>query len=263
MTELLKTKLENLDLWYLNTDRVIGQRIALGKFEKFETALLEKQLNKNSICVDVGANIGYYTLLMARRVKKVIAIEPDKKCFEILKKNVEKNGLKNVVLLNMGASNKTEKKFLIRDKNNFGNSRINDKNGDIVFTDTLDNLLANEQYISLIKIDTQGWEPQVIEGLKKTIERWHPTMFLEYTPREYKDRKMINFLRKNYQNIWSINDFAEVPWPIYKGVKIKGINGYTDLFLKRKMRLEDYLTMLNKVRYKKLLKGIMSLICQK
>lgn len=261
--KLNKAKLGDLDFWYRSDDRVIGQRIALDKFEKYETALFLNQLNKESVVVDVGANIGYYTMLAARRVKKVYAIEPDKKCFEILKKNIEENNLKNVVLINKAASDKKEKKYLIRDEKNQGNSKIIDKNGEIVFAETLDNMLVNEQYISLIKIDVQGWEPEVIEGAKKTIKRNWPTIFLEYTPGEYRDNKMIDFLQKNYQNIWSINDFAEVPWPIFKGIKVMGKSGYADLFLKKEMEVNDYMVMVKNVAYKKFLKGIMGLLCLK
>ncbi|HBP50995.1 TPA: hypothetical protein DD455_01510 [Candidatus Shapirobacteria bacterium] len=260
---LVKCKLEGMDFWYQSDDKMIGQRIALDKFEKFETALMENQINSESVCVDVGANIGYYTLLLAIKVKRVYAIEPGGESFLILKKNVEVNNLKNVVLLNIGASDKKEKKYLIRDKNNQGNSQISDKFGERILTNALDNILINEQKISLIKIDTQGWEPKVIEGAKKVIKRDAPTIFLEYTPGEYGDNKMINFLKKNYQNIWSINDFAEVPWPIFSGVKVLGKNGYADLFLKNKMELGDYMTMLKNVKYKKFIKGIMNSICQK
>lgn len=214
------------------------------------------QLNNESVVVDVGANIGYYTILAAKVVKKVYAIEPDKKCFEILKKNVKENNLDNVVLINKAASDKREKKYLVRDEENLGNSRISNKKGSVIMTNTLDNILVNEQIISLIKIDTQGWEPEVILGAKKVIKKHRPIMFLEYTPSEYKDRKMINFLKKNYQNIWSINDFAEVPWPIFKGVKTSGKSGYTDLFLKNKMELKDYLTMIKNVNYKKWIRNV-------
>ena len=267
---LKKTKLGRLDFWYRADDKYIGQRIALNKYEKYETAIMLAQLDINSVAVDVGANIGYYTLQMALRAKKVYAIEPDKDCFEILKKNIKENKLKNVVLINKAASDKKEKKYLIRDLKNFGNSKIKptpnpslDKEGntnkcDLIFTETLDNMLINEQYISLIKIDTQGYEPKVIKGASKIIKRDEPTLFLEYTPSEYRDNKMINFLKNIYKNIWSINDFAKVPWPISKGIKING-PGYCDLFLKKKMELGDYLTMVKNVNYKKLIKGIMNL----
>jgi len=268
--KLKKTKLGKLNFWYRNDDKFIGQRIALGKYEKYETAIMLGQLNINSIVVDVGANIGYYTLQMAQRAKKVYAIEPNKECFEILKKNVKENNLKNVVLINKAAGDKKEKKYLMRDEKNLGNNKIKptpnpslDKEGntnkcDLIFTETLDNILINEQYISLIKIDTQGYEPEVIKGAKNIIKRNRPILFLEYTAGEYPDSKMINFLKIIYKNIWSINDFASVPWPISKGIKVYG-PGYCDLFLKKKMELSDYLTMLKNVNYKKWIKGIMNL----
>lgn len=247
-----------MDFWYRGDDKYIGQRIALQKYEKYETALFLSQLSSKSVVVDVGANIGYYTLLAAKIVKKVYAIEPDKKCFEILEKNVNENNLKNVVLINKAASDKREKKYLVRDEENLGNSRISNKKGDVILADTLDNILLNEQIISCIKIDTQGWEPEVILGAKKVIKKHRPIMFLEYSPSEYKNQKMIKFLMSNYKWIWSINDFAEVPWPIFWGIKILGKSGYTDLFLKNKMNLNDFLTMIKNVSYKKWIKGIMN-----
>jgi FkbM family methyltransferase len=256
--KLVKTKLNGLDFWYREDDRYIGQRIALGKYEKYETALLLSQIDKDSVAVDAGANIGYYTMLLAQRAKKVYAVEPDEEIFGILKKNVKENKLKNVVLLNAAASDKKEKKYLLKDENNYGNSRLSDKKGVLTNCLRLDDILKDEQYISAIKVDVQGWEPAVVEGARKIIERDSPTLMLEYTPGEYKDEKMINFLKKIYQNIWSINDFAEVPWPIYKGVKILGKEGYADLWIKKKMSAGDYLTMLKSVNYKKAIKGIMT-----
>ncbi|HWS49272.1 MAG TPA: FkbM family methyltransferase [Candidatus Methanoperedens sp.] len=261
--KLVKTKIDGLDFWYRKDDKFIGQRIALGKYEQYETALMVSQINSKSVCVDVGANVGYYTFLMARRAKRVFAFEPDKECFEILKKNVSENNLKNVTIFNLALSNKKEKKYLIKDCDNLGNSRIDEKNGLLINTDTLDNLLINEQIIDLIKIDVQGWETEVIDGAKKIIERDRPTLFLEYTPSEYDNKKMINFLKNTYQNIFSINDFVNVPWPIYRGVKIIGGCEYTDLFLKNKMNLKDYVEMIKNVKYKKFIKGIINLICQK
>lgn len=267
MTNLKKIQLSGLNFWYREDDKYIGQRIALGKYEQYETELMRSQINSKSVCVDVGANIGYYTLLMASRAKRVFAFEPDKECFEILEKNVKANNLKNVVLINKAASNKRGKKYLVKDCDNLGNSKIietrNEKLATRVLADTLDNVLVNEQYISLIKIDTQGWETEVIEGAKKIIKSDKPTLFLEYTPVEYSNKKMINFLKNTYKNIFSINDFKDVPWPIHKGVKIFGKSGYTDLFIKNKMEIKDYLTMIKNVKYKKFIKGIMGLLCQK
>ncbi len=258
---MLKTKVGSQKIYYRSDDKFIGQRIALGKYERYETALLLSQIKKDSVCVDVGANIGYYTLLMAQVAKRVYALEPEPKSLLILRKNIEENKLKNVVIVERAASNKEGEFFMKLGRENYGDNRIigkkDDKNGILINTCTLDKILENEQYISLIKVDVQGHEPEVVEGAKKILKKDKPTLFLEYTPGDYKDKKMINFLQKNYSNIFSINDFASVPWPIERGVKIRG-PGYTDLFLKNKISLRDIFYMFKNVDYKKWIKGILN-----
>jgi FkbM family methyltransferase len=264
--KLIRTNLNGMELWYRENDRVIGQRIALDKYEKYETAIMMSQIDKNNVVVDVGANIGYYTLLMAQRAKKVYAVEPDREIFGILERNVGVNNLKNVVLINCAAGAKNGKLKYYKNEENDGDGRVyRSKNGKFmgfISCLRLDDILANEQYISSIKADVQGWEPAVIAGAKKIIEKNSPTLFLEYSPSDYRDNKldgkgMIDYLEKRYRNIWSINDFAEVPWPIHRGVKILGKAGYADLWLKKKMGTGDYLTMLKNVNYRKFFKGIM------
>jgi FkbM family methyltransferase len=261
--KLVVTKLNGMSFWYREDDRYIGQRIALGKYEKYETALLLSQVKKNDVVVDVGANIGYYTLLMAQKAKRVYAIEPDKEIFGILKKNIEENNLKNIVLINAAAGDKKGQIKYYKNEENFGDGRVYGSKSDnfvgFVSCLRLDDILRNEQIISLIKIDVQGWESAVIEGANKIIERDSPTLFLECSPRDYTDEKMINYLKNNYKNIWSINDFADIPWPIHRGVKVLGKESYCDLWLKKKMTLKDYRTMLKNVNYRKAIKGIMGL----
>lgn len=268
--KLKKTKVNGLNLWFQENDKFIGQRIALDKYEKYETAVLLSQITKNSVVVDVGANIGYYTLLMAKIAKKVYAFEPEIEAFKILKKNIKENGFKNVVLINAAVGDKNGEIEFVRDEENFGNHRIKP-----LFADAASPLEKREKVrivkldevikekIDLIKIDTQGWEPQVINGAKEIIKRDKPIIFLEYTPADYQDNKMITFLQKNYKCIWSIDDFAEVKWPIWQGIKINGKAEYTDLWIKNKLELKDWVTMLKNVNYKKFIKGIIRPIWQK
>lgn len=253
--KLLKTKIFGLDFWYREDDKFIGQRIALGKYEEYETMLIQRMAQDYSVFVDVGANIGYYTLLMAQKCKRVYAIEPDKECFEILKKNVEENKLENVVLLNVAAGAKKEMKNLVKDSENLGNSHLGSEKGVSVNCERLDNILINEHKIDLIKIDTQGWEPEVIEGAKKIIERDKPTMFLEYSPAEYKDDNMKKYLECVYKNIWSIDYWFYI---CRKGIHINKKSGYTDLWIKKSMALSDYWWTIKEIRIKKVLRGLMS-----
>jgi len=181
--------------------------------------------------------------------------------------NVEDNKLKNVVLYNAAVSNKKEIRKFIVDENNLGNSRLDSKDchanarndGDLARDDIiikcvrLEEILKNEQKIDLIKIDTQGWEPAVIRGTKKIIERDLPTLFLEYSPAEYKDEEMKKYLEENYKNIWSIDYWF---YRCRKGIWLNKKTGYTDLWIKNKMTVRDYWWTVKKVRIKKVLKVI-------
>jgi len=270
--DLVKTKLENFDFYYKKGDKVIGERIDLGKYEEFETKLFLERLNENMTVVDVGANIGYYSLLAAKRVKKVIAIEPDRQCGEILKINIEKNNLKNVKIIEVAAGRKKEKKYLVRDKENMGNSRIKpnlpkslfDKR-DLILVDSLDNMLKNEQKIGLIKIDVQGWEPEVILGGKKVLKRDRPEMFLEYSPSDYlknnlDEKGMMNFLKKIYKGIWEIDYWFYIYKKTGEKISIDDKKGYADLWLKEKVEVKDYLRAYNNLQIKKAIKAIMGYV---
>lgn len=233
--------------YYRSDDKFVGQRIALGKYEEYETKLFLSQINKEMVVVDVGANIGYYTILAASRAKLVYAFEPDKNCFEILKKNVEVNKLKNVKIFNQAVGDKKQKVGIKTNKENFGDNRINlpkslsSKGGsrfdkrDLIDCIRLDDLIKEK--VDLIKIDVQGWEPEVVEGAKKMISKHRPILFLEYTPSEYKNNKMIEFLKSNYQSIRSIDYWYYLA---KKGIWVDKKTGYVDLWIKNKMSLGDY-----------------------
>ncbi len=227
--KLIKTKLQNgMDFWYKFNDKFVGQRIALRKYEEYESLLMLRNVDKNSVVVDVGANIGYYTLLLAKICKKVYAIEPDKECFEILFKNVEENNLKNVVLINKAVSDKEGEEYFMVDNENFGNHKIvtsNQKQVTRIKTIKLDQEI--QEKIDLMKIDVQGHEPQVIAGAKNIIKKYSPILFLEYNG----DSKMIEYLKKYYKNIFSIDYWFYV---LNKGIKIDNKTGYTDLLITNK-----------------------------
>lgn len=243
--KLIKAKLQNgMGFWYRSDDKFVGQRIALGKYEEYESELMLRSLRRaqgTSTAVDVGANIGYYTLLLAKVCKKVYAFEPDKECFEILKKNIEENKLKNVTLINKAVSDKKGKVNFVVDKNNFGNSRIKSqrdchvakppRNDVLIGTVKLDDEV--KERVDLIKIDTQGWEPKVIAGAKRIIKKYRPIMFMEYSPTSYEEnnldyKTMLNFLRQIYKNIFTIDYW----FYCYKeGIKVDLTTGYTDLVM--------------------------------
>ena len=91
------------------------------------TSLYEKDLKKYfdlkaGIFVDVGANFGKYTVQIAKQLGKrgsVISIEPEKYTSELIKRNIEKNNLKNVFVVNKACSSKNGKSILWLEKTKY------------------------------------------------------------------------------------------------------------------------------------------------
>jgi len=137
-----------------------------GVYEPFETELVKKEIKKGDVVLDIGANIGYYTLIYAKLVGeegKVFAFEPDPDNFALLKKNVEINGYRNVILAQKAVSNKTGKIRLYLSEVNKGDHRIYDSHDGRksieIETIRLDDYFKNYNVrIDFIKMDVQGAE---------------------------------------------------------------------------------------------------------
>src|SRR5262249_15912979 len=114
-------------------DRWISAPLLRGQpYEPFETELLLGHLNPGDVVLDLGANLGYYTLLFARRVGptgKVFAFEPDPDNFALLEENVARNGYDNMVLARKAASDKSGTAQLYRSADNQGDQRLYDTDG--------------------------------------------------------------------------------------------------------------------------------------
>lgn len=148
---------------------------------------LEKLIREGDVFVDCGANIGIFSIKAASIVGKhgrVVSIEPGAESVERLRKNILLNAFSNVVILNKAASDRQ------------GTSRLYHSGGGPVayslvaqpgaeFEDvevtTLDAIAADENLPSVdcIKIDVEGAEASVIEGAKKLLARWKPTVIFE------------------------------------------------------------------------------------
>lgn len=146
-----------------------------GVYESRETSFIEQEISEGEVVVDIGAHIGYYTLIFARLVGptgKVIAFEPDPDTFNLLKKNIEVNGYENVVAINKGVAQSPSKQKLYRCSENSSDQMIynNDEGRNFIEVDcvSLDSYLQGEK-VDFIKMDIQGGEAHAIEGWVDTL----------------------------------------------------------------------------------------------
>lgn len=130
---------------------------------------------RGSIFVDVGAHIGGYSVRLAKRFTKVIALEPNPSSAKVLAKNVFLNDLRNVVVVRAAASDRAGEVTLNVPSGNDALSsivRVYAKGGTVqVRAIALDNLLSVYDEIDLIKIDVEGAETIVLKGAEKTLPR--------------------------------------------------------------------------------------------
>lgn len=177
----------------LYKDSVLSRLIYEG-FEKNELEFMSKVLRVGDILIDVGANIGLFSLIASKIVGqsgKVISFEPSPATFNRLQENISLNNLKNIDSRNIGLSNKKGILSLNVSENGFdawntfAKGDIEDKFQKIVDVNvsTLDETLIDidKAKISFIKIDVEGWEKFVFEGGKEFLKDYSPTVMVEFT----------------------------------------------------------------------------------
>ena len=180
-----------------NKDNVISSRIRWShSYEDFDTDFLRTKINPGDFVLDVGANIGFYTVLFSEWVGKegkVFAFEPDPDNFELLKKNINANGCRNVIAIQKAVSDRSGQTKLFLNDENKGDHRIwnsgNKREYIEIETTTLDeHLRAYPGKIDFIKIDVQGAEKKVLEGATTLFrENQYLEGFLEFWPRGLKE----------------------------------------------------------------------------
>lgn len=154
----------------------------LGSYEKEKVKIFEENLKEGDIVFDVGANVGFYSLLAAEIVGSfgsVFSFEPLLQNFNYLKGNIELNKIKNINIFNIAVSSESGLAFF-NTNNNRSQGQIS-KSGKIkVETVKLDEWVDGKKLPlpSVMKIDVEGAEMQVLEGAKSLILQSHPMIFL-------------------------------------------------------------------------------------
>ena len=154
---------------------IISDNIAFLGYYEWELSNLIKSISRNSsLMVDVGANMGYFSLLFLANSKSsnLIAYEPNADIFSLLKNNIENNGFCDAaVLKNLAVSSKSE--TLLFDKINCEQSgwgRISSNSGISVDAVSLDDeFYESNTIIDILKIDVEGFEYNVLLGASKLL----------------------------------------------------------------------------------------------
>lgn len=180
--------LEGFRICISRDDKVCGSLRDSRDYEAAVTSIVKKVLSPGMSFVDIGANIGYFTLLASRLVGetgKVFAVEPYPYNLKLLNLNLMLNACSNVEVLPFALAEK--KGFLNYDDSagNSGNVFALEANLEamlesvLVYSVRLDDVLASAKPIDLIKMDIEGAEYLAIQGMKRIIQQDRPIIISE------------------------------------------------------------------------------------
>jgi FkbM family methyltransferase len=167
-----------------------------GLWEPSVTRCVARTLQPGDVFVDVGANVGYYTLLAAQcvgRAGRVVAVEPAQQLFSALEQNVIRNRADNVRCVRAAASDREHRVVLVAGPDdNTGLTRIAaGRAGSLeesVEASPLDKILEDDELerVRLVKIDVEGAEGAVVAGMSSLLEAPSPDLevLVELHPEE-------------------------------------------------------------------------------
>ena len=225
------------------------------EFEPQTTDLIQKNIFSGNIVVDIGANIGFFTLIMSKGVKKegkVFSFEPELENYKLLSKNVKENNLQNIILENKAVGNKngSTEMYLASKENNIYSqsmhrifsSKIVSQNSTpitikIIKLDDFFEKLDLIKKIDLIKIDVEGAEFDVLKGMNKILDSNKDLkIIMEFSLENLQDfgskpDEVVDFLLKKNFKLWKINENEK---------KLEGIFNIEDI-----KRLDDERNGLN------------------
>ena len=174
---------------YVMPSDYIGRSILEGgNYESHVTGVIRNNLRDGDVFLDLGANIGYFTMLAGRLVGeagKVIAVEPNPQNLQLMYASLLQNSMTNVDIYPYAASDTAGILRFTTVGSNGGvvteHSR-DQKHFLLVPSVTLDHVLRDVPRIDLVKIDIEAHELAAIRGMENTIRRLKPRIITEFHP---------------------------------------------------------------------------------
>jgi FkbM family methyltransferase len=176
-------------------DYATGMAIASGQdYEPHVSAALRQLLEPGMTFVDVGANIGYFALLAASLAGpqgKVIAFEPNLENCDLFRRSIAANGFDGFVEIHPYAAAEKAQTFVLDVGGSSSNGRIIDFTPQavpginpprVVEAVALDDHLADEARIDVVKMDIEGAEPRAFQGMRQVMQQHRPILLLEFCP---------------------------------------------------------------------------------
>lgn len=191
---------------------LIGNLLERDKtWEPHNVALMQEHIKPGSTVLDIGANIGFFSVVLSSIVGssgRVYSFEPVASNLEILNYNIANLVDANVTIVDKALGKTFGTISMQSERGNMGNSFVVDEHQGSIELVTLDSLELNP---SFIKMDVQGFEHDVLLGGLETLQRCRPTMIIEL---EDSNGSIPTSFKNSKEN--SLNLLKELNYSVYK-----------------------------------------------
>ena len=172
-----------------------------GDFEPRMVRLYETLVRPEDVVLDVGANIGCMSLVLAQLAQKVYAFEPNPKSWQFWVENIKNSGRSNCLGFNFGLGAEAKSATISYDDGNRSGAFVADRvaatgESDTITVKRLDDVLSEKfiEKFDFIKMDVEGYEWSVLKGGVSSIQSCRPVIQLEL-------------------NSWCLNAFHRIALP--------------------------------------------------
>jgi FkbM family methyltransferase len=183
-------ELADFRIYASEANAIIGRAVLRGEYEPEVTAVFRRHLRSGMGVIDIGANIGYFTMLSAAITGPggyVLAVEPNPHNVTLLEASRRANSFDWVTVLLSAAGRETGVIALWATDSNGTAGAIQGgieelNSATLVPCVQVDKIVDPDRRIDLIKIDVEGAEAAALEGARRTLERWKPLVISEFSP---------------------------------------------------------------------------------
>ena len=195
---------------YLNPHESFMMKMRLLRaYERDKFNFIKNNLKRNDIFIDIGANIGDFSLYAAKRARegKVLSFEPSADNFKMLKKSIKANNYKNIFPHQVAIGlNDDKNKLFLGNKSGLHSLIENNPNNtgayELVRIKPLDYFFKDVENVKIIKIDVEGAEIDVLRGMNRILNTYKPFLLIDiHTKLGVTITEVSNILQKYGYNI--------------------------------------------------------------
>lgn len=171
-------------------DLDLGLPLIHGEYEPHVTKIFKQHVQTGMGVLDIGANIGYFSIIAASLVGKsgvVYAVEPNTNNVKFIELSKRENDFRNIKIINSAAGEDFDILSLNSSYSNGTTAHLSEDQqtlmkSTVVACMPLDNLIPADRKIDLIKIDIEGFEYRALLGARRLLSNWHPIIISEFSP---------------------------------------------------------------------------------